>query len=278
MDRHSRPSLLGHEPATGTTRSVPLPDRLACFAPLGGPSILRGSAGGSKCSTSKAGRAASSPRSRRTRPTTRVNDGRLDRRGRLVFGTMDEGPDASPDRPDRVEFGVPRRAVWRPACGSPLDRLLPRRTPDRTSPTPRRSESGSTMTTSQRRPLGETRLVTVEGRLSRRIDGRRRRLPVDAEWAAAVVRYTPAAGSTGPAVAGVASHLLRASAARLSTGSRHDRPHRPRPVDARRRAPRRRAVRLRRRRQRPRRRALRCEALARDPAAIASDAKQAPFR
>jgi L-arabinonolactonase len=31
-----------HRPSDGRTRSVPLPDRLACFAPLGGPSILAG--------------------------------------------------------------------------------------------------------------------------------------------------------------------------------------------------------------------------------------------
>jgi L-arabinonolactonase len=81
-----------HRPSDGQTRSVPLPDRLACFAPLGGPSILAGFAGGLELFDLEGGLLAPIEQDR---PTTRVNDGRLDRRGRLVFGTMDEDPDGA---------------------------------------------------------------------------------------------------------------------------------------------------------------------------------------
>jgi Putative transposase/SMP-30/Gluconolactonase/LRE-like region len=43
-----------HRPSDGQTRSAPLPDRLACFAPLGGPRSSRASSADRSCSTSKA--------------------------------------------------------------------------------------------------------------------------------------------------------------------------------------------------------------------------------
>ena len=85
-----------YSPSDGKTRSVPLPDRLACFAPLGGPSILAGFAGGLEMFDLESGARRLIAAIEEDRPTTRVNDGRLDRRGRLVFGTMDEDPDARP--------------------------------------------------------------------------------------------------------------------------------------------------------------------------------------
>ena len=102
----------------------------------------------------------------------------------------------------------------------------------------------------------------------------------NAEWGGGrVVRYAPD-GRVDRVLPLPASQVTCCAfgGAGLDRLLRDDRPHGARPFGARRRAPRRRAVRLRRRRQRPRRRALRREALARDPAAIASDAKQAPFR
>jgi len=79
-----------HSPSDGQVRSVPLPDRLGCFAPLGGPMILAGFAGGLELFDLEKGTRKLIAAIEQDRPTTRVNDGRLDRRGRLVFGTMDE--------------------------------------------------------------------------------------------------------------------------------------------------------------------------------------------
>jgi len=81
-----------HRPSDGRTRSVPLPDRLACFAPLGGPSILAGFAGGLELFDLDSGTRRLIAAIEPDRATTRLNDGRLDRLGRLVFGTMDEDP------------------------------------------------------------------------------------------------------------------------------------------------------------------------------------------
>jgi L-arabinonolactonase len=79
-------------PSDGATRSVALPDRLACFAPLGGSSLLAGFAGGLEVFDLKSGTRRPIAAIEPDRPTTRVNDGKLDRRGRLVFGSMDEDP------------------------------------------------------------------------------------------------------------------------------------------------------------------------------------------
>ena len=81
-----------YSPSDGATRSVALPDRLACFAPLGGTSLLAGFAGGLEVFDLKSGARRPIAAIEPDRPTTRVNDGKLDRRGRLVFGTMDEAP------------------------------------------------------------------------------------------------------------------------------------------------------------------------------------------
>ena len=81
-----------HEPTSGRTRSMPLPDRLGCFAPLGGTSIFAGFAGGLELFDLGSGARRLLAAIETELPTTRVNDGRLDRRGRLVFGTMDEDP------------------------------------------------------------------------------------------------------------------------------------------------------------------------------------------
>ena len=81
-----------YSPSDGAKRSVALPDRLACFAPLGGTSLLAGFAGGLEVFDLKSGARRPIAAIEPDRPTTRVNDGKLDRRGRLVFGTMDEAP------------------------------------------------------------------------------------------------------------------------------------------------------------------------------------------
>jgi L-arabinonolactonase len=81
-----------YRPSEGRSRSVMLPDRLACFAPLGGTRLLAGFAGGLEVFDLQSGACRPIAAIESDRRTTRVNDGRLDRRGRLVFGTMDEDP------------------------------------------------------------------------------------------------------------------------------------------------------------------------------------------
>jgi L-arabinonolactonase len=83
-------------PRTGAAKSVALPERLACFAPLGGSRLLAGFASGLAGYDLAAGAREPIAAIEADQPTTRLNDGKLDRQGRLVFGTMDESPDAQP--------------------------------------------------------------------------------------------------------------------------------------------------------------------------------------
>jgi L-arabinonolactonase len=85
-----------YRPSDGASRSVALPDRLACFAPLGGTRLLAGFAGGLEVFDLENGARQPIAAVEADRPTTRVNDGKLDRQGRLVFGTMDEESQARP--------------------------------------------------------------------------------------------------------------------------------------------------------------------------------------
>ena len=62
---------------------------------LAGASLLAGFAGGLEVFDLKSGARRPIAAIEPDRPTTRVNDGKLDRRGRLVFGTMDEDPDGA---------------------------------------------------------------------------------------------------------------------------------------------------------------------------------------
>lgn len=88
-------------PADGRVRSVGLPDRLSHFAPLGGSRILAGFAGGLEVFDLATGARRPIAAIEADRPTTRLNDAKPDRRGRHVFGTMDE------ERPRR-----PIGALW----------------------------------------------------------------------------------------------------------------------------------------------------------------------
>jgi L-arabinonolactonase len=81
-----------YRPADGATRTIALPDRLGCFAPLGATSLLSGFAGGLEVFDLESGARRPIVAVEADRPTTRVNDGKLDRSGRLIFGTMDEDP------------------------------------------------------------------------------------------------------------------------------------------------------------------------------------------
>jgi L-arabinonolactonase len=88
--------LWAYRPSDGRSRSVALPDRLACFAPVGGTRLLAGFAGGLEVFDLESGARRPIAAIESDRSTTRLNDGRLDRQGRLVFGTMDEDSPARP--------------------------------------------------------------------------------------------------------------------------------------------------------------------------------------
>jgi L-arabinonolactonase len=83
-------------PSTGAAKSVALPERLGCFAPLGGSLLLAGFASGLARYDLASGARDDIAAIEADQPTTRLNDGKLDRQGRLVFGTMDESKKAQP--------------------------------------------------------------------------------------------------------------------------------------------------------------------------------------
>jgi len=85
-----------YSPSDGVSRSVALPDRMTCFAPLGGTRLLASFAGGLEIFDLQSGARRPIAAVEADLPSTRLNDGKLDRQGRLVFGTMDEDQPARP--------------------------------------------------------------------------------------------------------------------------------------------------------------------------------------
>jgi L-arabinonolactonase len=81
-----------YDPVARTAQKLDLPERLACFAASGGASILAGFASGLARFDLRSGLREPLAAIEPDLPTTRLNDGKLDRRGRFVFGTMDEAP------------------------------------------------------------------------------------------------------------------------------------------------------------------------------------------
>ena len=87
--------LCRYDPSTGHYETFALEEQLASFAPLGGERLLAGFGSGLALMDL-------SDRSRRDLapveahlPSTRLNDGKLDRQGRFVFGTMDENTEGA---------------------------------------------------------------------------------------------------------------------------------------------------------------------------------------
>ena len=254
-----------HSPSDGQTRSVPLPGRLACFAPLGGPSILAGFAGGLEVFDLESGARRLLAAIEGDRPTTRLNDGRLDRRGRLVFGTMDEDPAGARPLGQIWSFGDRGARVL--ASGVRIANSIAFSPDGRQmyfADTPEKRIRLYDYDLDSGVLSGERVFATVEG------PGFPDGSTVDAdgclwnaEWGGGrVVRYAPdgrvirvlplpASQVTCCAFGGAGLDRLFVTTAR--TGSR--------PLGACRRTPCRRAVRLRRRRHRSCRRALRREAL-----------------
>jgi len=86
--------LWSYDPVQRATFSVDVCERLTCLAPARNSSLLVGAASGLGVEVS--GRVEVRWPIERDQPTTRLNDGRLDREGRFVFGTMDES-EAGPE-------------------------------------------------------------------------------------------------------------------------------------------------------------------------------------
>ena len=97
-----------YRPDTGAAVAIDLPERLACFAALGGSRILAGFASGLAFFDLATGAREEIAAIEADRPKTRLNDGKLDRQGRLVFGTMDEAGDGA----------EPIGQVWSHSSGS----------------------------------------------------------------------------------------------------------------------------------------------------------------
>ncbi|HYD98969.1 MAG TPA: SMP-30/gluconolactonase/LRE family protein [Alphaproteobacteria bacterium] len=89
-------ALWRHEPATGRTELAPLPQRLGCYALTADGGALGAFADGLRPFDPLTGAAGALIPVEADRPTTRFNDGRTDRQGRLVAGTLNESADREP--------------------------------------------------------------------------------------------------------------------------------------------------------------------------------------
>jgi len=89
--------LWNHDPQRGTTRSWGMPERLCCFAFTGDANrLLLGLASRLAFFTLDEGVVSPICDIEPDLPTTRLNDGRCDRQGRFVFGTLNEDPGRAP--------------------------------------------------------------------------------------------------------------------------------------------------------------------------------------
>ncbi len=89
--------LWNHHPQTGVTRSWGMPERLCCYAFTADPQqLLIGLESRLAFFNLSTGAIAPICRIEDDLPSTRLNDGRCDRQGRFVFGTLNEDPDRAP--------------------------------------------------------------------------------------------------------------------------------------------------------------------------------------
>lgn len=89
--------LWNHDPQGGVTRSWDLPERLCCFAFTGDANrLLVGLASRLAFLALDDGALTPICEVEADLPTTRLNDGRCDRQGRFVFGTLNEDPARAP--------------------------------------------------------------------------------------------------------------------------------------------------------------------------------------
>ena len=89
--------LWSYSPQTGESQSWSMPDRLCCFALTEDEDwLLLGLAGGLAHFCLGSGELLPICRVEPDLPLTRLNDGRCDRQGRFVFGTLNEDPTRAP--------------------------------------------------------------------------------------------------------------------------------------------------------------------------------------
>ncbi|WP_284078045.1 SMP-30/gluconolactonase/LRE family protein [Herbaspirillum aquaticum] len=89
--------LWNHDPASGATRSWAMPERLCCFAFTADPQrLLIGLASRLAFFELDSGKISPICRIEDDLPSTRLNDGRCDRQGRFVFGTLNEDAGRAP--------------------------------------------------------------------------------------------------------------------------------------------------------------------------------------
>jgi len=89
--------LWNHDPASGATRSWSMPERLCCFAfTADARRLLIGLASRLAFFDLDTGSISPICRIEDDLPTTRLNDGRCDRQGRFVFGTLNEDAGRDP--------------------------------------------------------------------------------------------------------------------------------------------------------------------------------------
>ena len=120
------------DPTTRKASAQALSERLCNFASLGNGDLMAGFASGLAYYNVKTEQRETIAALESDQPTTRLNDGKLDRQGRLVFGTMDEGADGPKPlgrvwsydghSPPRILFGGVK--ISNSLCFSPDGRLM----------------------------------------------------------------------------------------------------------------------------------------------------------
>jgi L-arabinonolactonase len=121
-------TLWSYRPATGATARWDMPERLASFALTpNGRRLLLGLESRLAWLDWDDGSITTIVEVEADQPSTRINDGRCDRQGRFVFGTMNEGPGRAPighfyrlDHALRLErLALPPVAIANSICFSP---------------------------------------------------------------------------------------------------------------------------------------------------------------
>ncbi len=91
------------DPATGAAASMAMPDRVCCFAPRAGGGLIVAFARSAAFFDPATGAVETLFEFEPGNPGTRLNDGRTDRRGRLVVGGMNEATGAADSSVIRID-------------------------------------------------------------------------------------------------------------------------------------------------------------------------------
>lgn len=95
--------LWSFDPASGSSNSISMPDRVCCFAPRAGGGFIVAFAGSVAFYDPDTGNLHTLHEFEPNNPETRLNDGRTDRQGRLVAGGMNEGSGAADSSVIRID-------------------------------------------------------------------------------------------------------------------------------------------------------------------------------